>query len=304
MRRILWVAVGALLLAVLAYEYQPARYQALYCLDPGAVPWGEWMWRYDGYLIGARGCVYAPDRTKLPRVPPVVGASSAAGGAALWFVNGANLRIDWVMAQLVRTAASTGRPVVGFYNSTYGGRFPDALLDYYYSSAVADTLAVAIMEALRDGRPVHIRATSQGAVFTAKALADVRERLRIEVSEARTLAMMKNIKVETGGGAASRWPDGPKYVHYINLRDPVARHAGVVSEGAEPGRGAVIAEFEAFTKHPLGQRFRWLDPLTVRYLGVHGFSVYNDYRRPFDDLYRRGRGRPGVTRVSLGLAEG
>lgn len=300
MRRWLLIAIGVMALAIIAYEYQPARYGALYCLDTAAADWGRWMWEYDGYLIGAGGCLYAPARTPPEQVMPVVaGTAPSRDEPALWFVNGANLRVDWVMAQLLRTAASTGHPVVGFYNATYGGRFVDGLLDIRYGSRVVETLADATVAALERGRSVHIRATSQGALFTSQALYRVRRRLIENMGEARTLALMATVRVETGGGAASQWPDGPRYVHYVNVRDPVVRYAGVLSDGAQPGRGAVIAEFEAFNENPLGRRFRWLDPWTMRYLGVHGFSVYNEHRRPFDAVYRQGGGGSGINRVPI-----
>src|SRR3990167_4130930 len=92
---------GFMVLAVLLlgglFEYQPAHYQALLCMDKQAEPGGQWNSAYDGYFIGANGCVYRPD-TALEKLPPLVLEGTNRKAAPLWHVKGANLRVDWVQA--------------------------------------------------------------------------------------------------------------------------------------------------------------------------------------------------------------
>ncbi len=77
-------------------------------------------------------------------------------------------------------------------------------------------------------------------------------RLRIEqgLSSAQVEKMMSKVKVETFGGAAAHFPDGPQYVHYVNKNDLVPTWFGQgdgdgVDEWArDGGKGAVIRRFE------------------------------------------------------------
>jgi hypothetical protein len=71
--------------------------------------------------------------------------------------------------------------------------------------------------------------------------------------------------VDTFGGAAWAYPDGPRYRHDVNLVDPVpqtfgqglARQLGL----SRPGRGAELVTFTA--PHPF-----------------HALSTYLQHRRP------------------------
>jgi pimeloyl-ACP methyl ester carboxylesterase len=91
------------------------------------------------------------------------------------------------------------------------------------------TWAHNFLAELRAGREVHLVGHSQGALITASALQQVKDYLNRPSwlggpsgSEAAALKERFNqIKVESYGGAAGSWPQGPQYVHYVNPRDPV-----------------------------------------------------------------------------------
>jgi hypothetical protein len=77
------------------------------------------------------------------------------------------------------------------------------------------------------------------------------------------------VTVETFGGAASQYPNGPSYTHYINRWDPVASGVGLgptrLGNGGA-GRGARVVRFNDFNWNPVNSH-------------------------SFDDLYLPRRGR-------------
>jgi hypothetical protein len=290
---------GALYLA--STEYRPARYGALLCTDPTALPGGRWNAAYDGAWLGAQGCLYDPVQRSLDEVPAVRDPHSFVPGTAeLIYVNGANHRVDWTLPELHLLAQQTGGPVIGVYNATEGGRVPDAIHDARQGAASPPvaTLATAILQRLEAGTAIHLKANSQGAIHLRHALEQVRAALSARLAADDLAHSLHHIRVETAGGAAAHWPDGPRYVHYVNLRDPVPKRAGVLSKGAHPGAGAVLATFSDFDTDPLEPKYRFVGPLSRRFVGVHGFGIYHRHRQPFDLLYAHSR--PGtVQTISL-----
>ena len=117
-------------------------------------------------------------------------------------------------------------------------------------------------------------AHSQRALVTSRALNDVAQRLRIEdgMSPAQVAKTMSKLKVETFGGAAAHFPDGPQYVHYVNNKDIVPTWFGQGNgKGADDwardgGKGAVVRRFEEGSG-----------------IGAHAFNeVYLKNRVPFE----------------------
>ncbi len=287
---------GALYLA--STEYRPARYGALLCTDPTALPGGRWNAAYDGAWLGAQGCLYDPVQRSLDDVPAVRDPHRFVPGTAeLIYVNGANHRVDWTLPELHLLAQQTGGPVIGVYNATEGGRVPDALHDARQGAASPPvaTLATAILQRLGSGGAIHLKANSQGAIHLRHALEQVRAALSARLLAYEVAHSLHRIRVETAGGAAARWPDGPRYVHYVNLRDPVPKRVGVLSRGAHPGAGAVLATFSDFDADPLEPKYRFVGPLSRRFVGVHGFGVYHRQRQSFDLLYAHSR--PGMVQT-------
>ena len=92
---------------------------------------------------------------------------------------------------------------------------------------------------------------SQGGLIVSRALKDVSNRLRIEdgMSKADVEKTMSRLNVETFGAAAATYPDGPKYVHYINNADAVPTITGLGGSFdpaaflKDAGKGAVVHRF-------------------------------------------------------------
>ena len=286
----LW-SVVALVGFVISTEFRPAKYHALLCTDPAAVQAGEWNFRYDGFYIGADGCLYDPSKTSLEDVPPVIGDNATTDRVPLLYVNGANHRVDWTMPELHILAEDSERPVIGIYNATAGGRFPDAITDSLAGdqSRVVETLETIIWQAFERGEEVHLKANSQGAVHSSNALFAVSAQLHNQFGAERAKELLSKVHLETAGGAATHYPDGPRYLHYVNERDPVPRAAGVMVSGSQPGTNAVIATFTDLDIDPLEPKYRWVGPLTMRFIAAHGFMVYQYHRRPFERVYAASR---------------
>ena len=299
-----WAAfllLGYGLLYLLSTEYRPARYGALLCTDPAALPGGRWNSAYDGAWMGAQACLYDPARHGLDDIPAVTDPRTFdSRNRQLVYVNGANHRVDWTLPELHLLAQQTGAPVVAVYNATQGGRIPDAIHDARLGmeSPPVATLTQSIVMRLSAGGEIHLKANSQGAIHLRNALEQARRIMAERMTAVQLAGALRRVRVETAGGAASRWPDGPRYVHYVNLRDPVPRRVGVLSEAAHPGAGAVLAAFSAYDEEPLEPKYRFVGPWSRWFVGVHGFGVYHRHRQPFDRLYAHSRG-DGVQTVSL-----
>jgi hypothetical protein len=207
--------------------------------------------QFDGRFVGANGRTYSPS-TPLSEVPAVLPRDGRATGETLIYVNGISTTKDGQFRSLQQIADRTGARVVGIHNATQGG-FVDVIqsigdtLDIGRNPAV-DTLADTVYEEITSGRTIHLMAHSQGALITSRALTDVYQRLRIEDGLSRREAerLLSRVQVETFGGAAGSYPDGPRYVHYVNRRDPVAALFGLgpfANPLVRPGRGAVVRRF-------------------------------------------------------------
>jgi hypothetical protein len=123
---------------------------------------------------------------------------------------------------------------------------------------------------LLSSRKVHVVSYSQGSVLTSNALSrvkrDLMERYGYDFSAGaqdaaaqrrnaqalqRAERTLSNVRVETCGGAASFYPDGPRYTHYVNQNDPIATTLGVSQPAARPGRDSSIVKMDFETGNPL-----------------------------------------------------
>lgn len=206
---------------------------------------------FDGHFVGANGQTFSPD-TALSDVPAVTPRGGVTNNETLIYVNGIRTNVQGQMNSLQAIADQTGSRVVGVHNATQSSA-ADILqslgdkLDIGSNPAV-DTLADTVYEQLRAGRDVHLLAHSQGAIITSRALQDVKNRLMAEdgMSRRDVERLMSNIKVETFGGASRRFPDGPRYVHYVNRNDGVPQAFGLrswLNPFAHAGRDAVTHYF-------------------------------------------------------------
>ncbi|HWS54013.1 MAG TPA: hypothetical protein VN228_07800 [Pyrinomonadaceae bacterium] len=232
--------------------------------------------RYDGHFVGADGRTFPPS-TPLSEIPPVLPSSGRDNGQTILYVNGISTTKDSQFDSLREIADHTGARVVGIHNATQG-----ALVDIIQSGGdtldigrnpAVDALASTVYEEITAGRTVNLMAHSQGALITSRALQDVRGRLMLEDGLSRREAerVLSRVNVETFGGAAGSYPDGPRYVHYVNRFDPVSTLFGLgpfANPLVRPGRGAVVHRFAEFDN-------------------AHGFdATYLPRRVPFDEARR------------------
>ncbi len=229
---------------------------------------------YDGTFIGSGGKAYSSNTplSEIPSIKPNNGA--AASNETIIYVNGIRNQKSDQANSMQDIANKTGANVIGIHNSTES-TFKDLVqslgdkLDLGNNPAV-DSVANAVYSELKAGHDVHLMGHSQGGLILSRALSDVKKRLMLEdgMSKNQAEGLMSKVKVETFGAAAGSYPDGPKYVHYINRADPVPMLFGLGSfkglfgdKGA--GKGAQVVRFTQFSN-------------------VHDFSgTYLSRRQPF-----------------------
>ena len=240
---------------------------------------------YDGLFVGANGQTFSPT-TPLNQIPAVNPSDGRTPNETLIYINGINTTKEGQAASLQAIADRTGARVIGIHNATEGmitdlRQCITDKLDKGRNPAV-DTLAETVYSEIKAGRSVHLMAHSQGGLITSRALNHVYQRLRIEdgLSKAQTERLLGLVSVETFGAAAGHYPDGPRYVHYINRDDPVPSLFGLgwdldrFNPTLHAGRGAVVHHFTDVHLNPIAS---------------HSFEdVYLPRRVPFDQA-RRGR---------------
>jgi hypothetical protein len=207
--------------------------------------------QYDGKLVGAGGQTFAPG-TPLSQIPGVTPKNNPNPSETIVYVNGIGDNKDKQARSLQTIADTTGAKIIGVHNGT-AGMAADVLqcvqdkLDKGTNPAV-DTLADTIYSELKAGHSVHLMGHSQGGLITSRALSHVANRLRLEdgLSKADTEKLLGNVKAETFGAAAWSYPDGPKYVHYVNDKDLVPGLFGLGKFNFldHAGKDAVVRRFD------------------------------------------------------------
>jgi hypothetical protein len=233
---------------------------------------------YDGHLVGAGGRTFPPG-TPLRDIPGVTPRGNPNPSKTFLYVNGISNTKDQQFQSMQQVADRTGAKVIGVHNATEGmvADLAQCVKDKLGkgNNPAVTSLADTVYAELKAGRSVHLVGHSQGGLITSRALKDVSNRLRVEdgLSRAATEKLLGKVNVETFGAAAGTYPNGPKYVHYVNTRDPVPTLFGQGNgKGADEflrsaGRGAVVHRFE----HGKGMS------------GTHGLAdAYLPYRVPFE----------------------
>ncbi|CAM3434986.1 hypothetical protein G4177_15030 [Corallococcus sp. ZKHCc1 1396] len=228
----------------------------------------------DGMFVGAGGKTL-PASTKLGDVPGVTPKNDPNPDKTILYVNGIMTTTPGQVSEMQALADSSGAKVVGIHNATEGlvkdlAQCVTDKLDKGKNPAV-DTLADTLYSELKAGRDVHLVGYSQGGLITARALNDVAKRLRIEdgLSPAQVEAKMGHLSVETFGAASTKYPDGPKYVHYVNNADPVPTLTGLggsvdpLAFLKDAGRGAVVHRFTDGNANPISNHM--LDTLYLKH---------------------------------------
>lgn len=260
------------------------------CLLPEGISVGPFtnLVALEGFFLGQDRCLYDPASISPERVPAFRGSRASPDGPLMFYVNGANGSPPDVARNIQELAETSQIAVVGilYYPSTPTDPLVDALPKTPAGPAV-DTLQDVINTSLQHREPIHIRAGSAGTMVVREAIARVKRELtrhgRRPGSRDQPLDLLR---VETHGTMARNFPDGPRYIHYVNLLDPIPNSLGINSPGAHPGAHAVLALF-ADRQAPIEQG---LTPAALSFLSVHGTGVYDPPRKCFNQLYAVERG--------------
>ncbi|ADO68816.1 hypothetical protein [Stigmatella aurantiaca] len=192
-------------------------------------------------------------------------------------INGINTNLSEQKTALQATADATGAKVVGIHNATDGfiGDLAQSVGDKTNlgKNLAVDSLRDTVLSELRAGKNVHLMAHSQGGLITSRALGQVADELKKEGKS----DLLYKVKAETFGAASGRYPDGPRYVHYINKGDPVSNVFGV--EGKT-----------SFMNHPgkdaMGRDARIVGFSDKSGIAAHNYNdVYLNHRKDFDLMY-------------------
>lgn len=247
----------------------------------GPLPPGQKDTAYDGALVGANGQAYSAN-TPLASVPPVLPRSGTPGKETILFVNGVSTAKDKEAAEMQALADKTGEPVIGVHNATQG-----ALKDYaqtiedradFGKNPAVDSMADLVYSKIKNGEPVRIAGYSQGGLICSRALEHVENRLQLEdgLTAAQAKQRMGLVTCETFASAASRYPDGPHYVEYINRHDPVQLFS-FRAFGEDPGNPLVHKGAGAIT-HAFSTSLS-----SAANLKAHGLDTYLAHYVPFQN---------------------
>jgi hypothetical protein len=229
----------------------------------------------------------ALDGKFLDVISPKGGANK---GPKIIEINGINTSVDVQKSNAQFLADKTGRDVHAIHNATGGlmEDAVQFLNDKYVrcNNPAVNTVRDIVLDAVKKGERIDLVCHSQGAIITERALCEAQAELKQELkpamyerflgadwqkitkksfpapSEARKIflaeqalagqveSMLSNVRVESFGGAARMWPDGPKYVHHVNMNDPVPGMFGMsfVMPPTHPGKGAIVHRFSEL--HP------------------------------------------------------
>lgn len=254
--------------------------------------------KYDGAFVGSQQRTFRLSDVSLNQIPPVLPAKGVTNSERILYVNGINTDLDGQASDMQEVANITGSAVVGIHNST-GGSFVDLLQCLDDKANVGNNLAVNSLVATITtelkagrGRQLHIMAHSQGGLITARALYKVYHQLVRENraqglnradAELATQRHLSQLKVETFGAASGSYPDGPRYVHYLNQGDMVPMRYGLGSDAIHnhrAGAGATVRMFKV--THPSSSLF-------TKYFSPHSITeVYLKFRVPFDQARHEG----------------
>lgn len=225
---------------------------------------------YDGAVVGTfRGALGLPQsaafaaRTDPKTISGVRPEGSAYSGERVVYVNGMNTKLSSQQKSMHAIAETTGAEVVGIHNATHtflrdGGECIKDKLNIGQNEA-HKTLTRVVVEHLRNTpeQPLNIVAHSQGGIITSRALRDARQQHMRETgaSKSEAEAAMANIRVQTVGAAAIRYPSGPRYLHHVNVKDPVPQAFGAAILGDRGKKGEVRRFTEAKNVHSINQTY-------------------------------------------------
>jgi hypothetical protein len=235
---------------------------------------------HDGKLIGARGQLFAAE-TPLADIPAVAPTSGPVTGETFLYTNGIGYSFEGQQDSMQRIADATGAKVIGLRNANAG--FAKDMLQVLTDKlnlgdhGALNSQTALLMRELEAGRGLHLWGHSHGALILARALHTVKDRLVAKHGPVEATRMLQRVKVETFAGVATHYPDGPRYVHYINRADfiPTTTGLGHFAEQdplVHPGQGAKVRYFTDFEPDD------WLHAHDLN-------AVYLAQRVPFEQAY-------------------
>jgi hypothetical protein len=147
----------------------------------------------------------------------------------------------------MQALANTGLEVVGIRNATEGF-FPDLTQSLFdklrvptIENPATSTVRRLVLEAVETDESLVLIGHSQGALIISAGLRAAAETLLANgLSPEEVATKLARVRVETYGGAAATYIDGPDYWHTVNRLDPVPMLTGVGLPLSQPGRDARI----------------------------------------------------------------
>lgn len=282
---------------------------------------------FDGYFIGKNG-VALPPTASLDAIAKILPKDVKSDGLGI-FVNGVLNTAKDQAAAMEELANAAGLPLIGVHNATGGLRADvtqtiEEKLGIESNEKSISLLAKVIEDRLDKDQPLTLFGHSQGALIVSVALTRAKNDM-IKRGDGQAVVeqkMNKLLKVETFATAASTYPDGPKYVHYINDADPVPRLFGThdkaqskpvpgwgtaidnglskigikttlgwgaayetrhaIQKMQHPGRGAVVVHFRDDGKATAGDES----------MAAHRLATYLKHRLPFDEARQKFASNP------------
>ena len=224
-----------------AHSLSPRSYQPV--TFPGGREAGPLEKSYDGMFLGSDGKVYPPgtNPSVVPAFQPSAGNTS---GARIVFVNGMLTPANDDTQVCQSLADATGAQVVALHNSTeglpndLGQAITDKTARAERAVGIPDqnkataTLANTIQDSIDRNEPINVFGHSQGGLIISSALNEVHDRMlasgQYSVEEVRERLSL--VHVQTFGGAAYTYPQGPDYYHFVNKADGIAQLVGLSQE--------------------------------------------------------------------------
>lgn len=214
------------------------------CLLPEGIHLGPLVQlrKLDGFFLGRDVCLYDPSSVSPERVPAFRGSRANKDSPAMFYVNGAN---GSPLVTAVNIAALVERSQIAVIGIFYYTNLLDAA-DFQPgipSGPAVRTLKGIIDTSLARGEPLHIRADSAGTAVVSEAIGHVANDLKRYSRQPGDWGQSLDLlRVETDGALVKSFPDGPRYIHYVNRRDLIPK-LGVARPDAHPGSRAVMALF-------------------------------------------------------------
>lgn len=256
-----------------------------------ALRWGEAKKSdrtHDGHFLGADGKFYAPE-TPLENIPPILPDNGKEASELIIEINGI-MTPGALHQRTLQALANTGARVIGVHNAT-SGMLSDLAqtvmdkLDWGKNPAV-DTVNKVLWDALEKGQSVRFAGHSQGAVIIARALVDAKNRMLLEkgMTPDEVTQALRKVTVETFGGAATSFLDGPQYRHMVNRWDLIPWVSGVGGSDlhpfSRPGKGATVRVFSDV------QKPRNLPELAEGVLNLFARTVDRSIHGPVEVYYK------------------